>query len=474
VAVAGARSLLSAFTLGLVTGIVYFTGTLYWITYVMAAYGDMATIVAVLINALLIAFQALFVGIFAMIVRRLVAQSGPTALMAAPLVWVTIELGRTYVFTGFPWVLLGYSQVTVLPIAQLASVLGVYGLSALVAGVNAAFAVLAVHRAPTRMRLAPLATMAAVLVAVAIWGGLRLSRNELTATGEPMRVGIVQGNVDQSQKRDSRFAAAIFGNYLRMTREAIDQGAAAVFWPESSAPFMFSEDQVAAAQLRGLAMENRVSLIFGSDEIERSQNARDIPDKYYNSAYLVRPDGTTGGVYRKIHLVPFGEYVPLRRMLFFVSPLVETIGDFSAGTEAVLLPLDGHPISIAICYEVVYPNLVRQFVRGGSELLTTITNDAWFGRTSAPYQHFAQAAMRAIEGGRYLVRAANTGVSGIVDPYGRVLAQTRIYEPAVTVGEIRFLTATTVYSRIGDVFAYASAVMTVVLLVATRRRSQQS
>jgi apolipoprotein N-acyltransferase len=133
--------------------------------------------------------------------------------------------------------------------------------------------------------------------------------------------------------------------------------------------------------------------------------------------------------------------------------------------------VNGHPISVAICYEVVYPSLVRQFVLRGSELLTTITNDAWFGRTSAPYQHFAQASMRAIEEGRYLVRAANTGISGIVDPYGRVLERTDIFQPAVLVGEARFLTATTVYVRYGDLFAYASVVFTALLLVLARRPS---
>ena len=135
-----------------------------------------------------------------------------------------------------------------------------------------------------------------------------------------------------------------------------------------------------------------------------------------------------------MHLVPFGEYVPLKRLLFFAAPLVEAVSDFSAGDAAVLMDVDGHPVSTAICYEIVYPDLVRRFVAGGSELLTTITNDAWFGDTSAPHQHFAQASMRAIENGRYLVRAANTGISGVVDPYGRVVVQSRLFEPAVVTG----------------------------------------
>ena len=191
-----------------------------------------------------------------------------------------------------------------------------------------------------------------------------------------------------------------------------------MLWPESSTPFYFEEDPAAAGQVRTIARQAKVPILIGSDQIEHG-----APTKYYNAAFLVREDGTSAGVYRKMHLVPFGEYVPLKRLLFFAAPLVEAVSDFSPGTSAVLLPVRGHLISTSICYEIVYPDLVRTFVRGGSELLTTITNDAWFGRTSAPYQHFAQASMRAIEEGRYLVRSANTGISGIVDPYGRVLAR---------------------------------------------------
>jgi apolipoprotein N-acyltransferase len=302
-----------------------------------------------------------------------------------------------------------------------------------------------------------------------VWGSIRVGRAELTRTGEAMRVGLIQGNVDQAEKWDATRAARIYADYLRMTRQAIREGAEMVFWPESATPVPFEDDPAAADQLRTIARQARVPILFGSDQIEwRSQNNQRVPATYYNSAFLVLPDGTTGGVYRKMHLVPFGEYVPLKRIFFFAAPLVEAVGDFTAGDEAVLLPVRGHLISTAICYEIVYPDLVRRFVQGGSELLTTITNDAWFGRTSAPYQHFEQASMRAIEDGRYLVRSANTGISGIVDPYGRVLAATEVFQPAVTVGEIRFLRTRTVYVAIGDVFAYASVLTTVALLVAAR------
>lgn len=461
-----------AFTLGLVTGLVYFAGTLYWITRVMVVYGGLATWIALPINVALVAYLALFPALFALVMRRLTIAHGANALMAAPFVWAATELGRTHLLTGFPWVLLGYSQVTVLPIAQLASVFGVYGVSMLVCAVSAALAL--ATRPAKAGHYALVATPFALVFVVAAWGGRRVAASELAREGAPIRVGLVQGNVDQAIKWDATRAAAIFNEYIDMTRQAIAGGARFVLWPESSTPFMFEEERDGADRIRALARQAHASLLFGSDQIEwKIAGNRRIPAKYFNSAFLVRPDGTTAGVYRKMHLVPFGEYVPLQRLLFFASPLTEEVGTFTPGENPALLPVDGHPVSVAICYEVVYPNLVRQFVDGGSQLLTTITNDAWFGDTSAPYQHFEQASMRAIEEGRYLVRSANTGISGIVDPYGHVLARSAIFQPAVLVGDARFLRDSTFYQRHGDVLAYAAVVVTAVLLLAGARRRVQ-
>jgi apolipoprotein N-acyltransferase len=399
-----------------------------------------------------------------------VIRHGKRAILAAPLAWVTMELGRTYLFSGFPWVLLGYSQATVLPIAQLASVFGVYGVSLLVAAVSAALAYLVIDR--SSMRAVPIAIALAAVASLAVWGRWRLAHDELTRAGDPIRVGLVQGNVDQSVKWDASRASSILEDHLRLTRQAIAGGARLVVWPESSMPFFFEEDRAGADQVRSLARDSGVPILFGSDQAvwRVDQHGRRVLDKLYNAAFLVQPDGTTGGVYRKIQLVPFGEFVPMKKALFFAAPLVEAVSDFSAGERTELLPVGTHRVSTAICYEIVYPYLVRDAVIGGSELLTTITNDAWFGPTSAPYQHFEQASMRAIEDGRYLVRAANTGISGIVDPYGRVIEQTRLYEQTVVLGSARFLRSSTFYVRHGDVLAYACAVVTLVLLVASRRR----
>ena len=348
----------------------------------MVICGGLNLVVALLVNVALIAYLALFPALFAVITRRTVIAFGSRALLAAPFVWVATELGRAHFLGGFPWVLLGYSQAAVLPVAQLASVFGVYGVSALVAMVSAGLAYAAVGRAraaPTYVPFLPVLAAVACVIVVAAWGSRRVGAAEWTHTGAPLRVGLVQGNVDQAQKWDEARAGAIFAEYLRMTRQAIGQGAELVLWPESSTPFYFEEDRPLADRVRTLARQAKVPILIGSDQIEHG-----VPVKYYNSAFLVQADGSTAGVYRKMHLVPFGEYVPLKRILFFAAPLVEAVSDFSPGESAALLPINGHLISTAICYEIVYPDLVREFVRGGSELLTTITNDAWFGETSAP------------------------------------------------------------------------------------------
>jgi apolipoprotein N-acyltransferase len=372
---------------------------------------------------------------------------------------VSTELGRTYFWSGFPWLLLGISQTTVLPVAQAASVVGVFGVSALVALAGAALAYFVISR--SRESIATLAGVALFLGAVALWGSNRITHGTLTRQGTVVRVGLVQGNIPQDQKWDAARANQIFETYLALTRDAARQGAQLVIWPESSTPFYYEEDPAAGERLRQMVRETGIEILFGTDQMEHTK-----PPAYYNAAFLLRRDGSTAAVYRKMHLVPFGEFVPLKSLLFFVDKLVEGgAGDFTPGTSMVMLPTRFGPISTAICYEIVYPGLVRSAVVAGSQLLTTITNDAWYGYSSAPYQHFLQASMRAIEEGRYLARSANTGISGFVDPYGRVLQQSRIFERTVMLGEVRMLDERTVYGRIGDACAYACLALTLISLL---------
>jgi apolipoprotein N-acyltransferase len=459
-----------AFLLGLLAGALYFTGTLYWLVETMTTFGGLSKPLAIVAAGLLVAYLALFPGIFALIQWRLARTFGAIALLLAPAVWVATEMGRTYIWDGFPWELLGYSQASVLPVAQLASVVGVYGLSAMVAGVSAACAFVATDA--TRRRWIVAGAAALVLVGTGLWGMARLTGGALTQQGTPIRVAVVQGNILQDDKWNPALSAPIMQRYIDMTREAIGRGARFILWPESSMPFNYEEEPTRADAVRRLAREAHVTLLIGSDQIEKIQPVpagKPPAPQYYNAAFLIQPDGTTGAVYRKIHLVPFGEYVPLKRLLFFVGTIVEAVSDYSPGTDTVLLPVAGHQASTAICYEVIYSSLMRAFVTRGSELLTTITNDAWYGRSSAAYQHWQQASLRAIEEGRYLARAANTGISGFVDPYGRVLQHSGLFQSAVMTEDLRFLRARTIYSRIGDLVGWLSIALTAAALVATRR-----
>ena len=458
---------LRAWSLGLASGIVYFAGTVYWTSGVMAQYGGIATPLAAVIAGLLVAYLALFPAVFALAVAMIVRGLGSRALLVAPAAWVSAELARTLLFGGFPWALVGYTQTSVVPIAQLASLLGVYGLSLVVVLASAACALAAVAR--DRSGLAAVGVVLVIVVGLAAWGRARVADARLTRAGTPVRVGLVQGDIPQDQKWAPGLEDDILGRYLTLSRRAADRGAQAILWPESSTPFFFDRSPKTEA-IRLLARERGVWILLGSDEADR----RD-PRVVYNSAFMVRPDGTTAGVYRKVRLVPFGEYVPFRRLLFFAAPLVEAVGEFAPGDAPVMLPMAGRPVSTAICYEVVYPALIREGVLEGSTLLTTITNDAWFGRSSAPYQHFEMAALRAVEQGRYLARSANTGISGIVDPYGRVLMASALFTSEVLVGDVRLIEERTIYAQIGDVVAYASVVVTVVALAlawSTGRRSE--
>jgi len=459
---ASAQPPLRAFLLGLATGFVYFAGTLYWTGTVIRTFGGIPLPAAVLGVVLLALYQGFFPALFALLSSRLIARAGVRGLLFAPAAWVATEFSRGVVLGGFPWVLLGSSQVTVLSVAQLASVLGVYGVSGLVALINATVAY-ATLTTGTR-RIAAIATGAVALSATAVWGTLRIADGTLTHAGTPIRVAMIQANIPQEDKWKAGEARRIFTTYIGMTRDAVNRGAEFVIWPESATPFMFERDSVGQEALRALARELHVPILFGSDqEVTQPEPA------LYNAAFLVAPDGQTAAVYRKIHLVPWGEFIPMKRLLFFVSPLVDSFTDFSPGASMVMLPVGSHLTSTAICYEVVYPSLVRQAVLAGSQLLTTITNDAWYGYSSAPYQHFALASMRAIEQGRYLARAANTGISGIVDPYGRIVRQSGIFEQVALVEEARFLTVRTIYSRIGDVIAYVAIAIVAIGLVALRR-----
>lgn len=458
-----------AFLLGLITGIVYFAGTLYWLVATMTTFGGLSTPLAAFAAAILVLYLSLFPAAFAVIQARFALAFGSMALLAAPATWVATEMGRTYILDGFPWELLGYSQAAVLPIAQVASLVGVYGMSGLVVLVSAAAAFAAFDRSPRRWLVAGI--VGVLVIGAGTWGALRIRTGTLTTAGTGIRVAVLQGNVPVDQKWDPKMREAILDRYIGMTREAIGRGAQFILWPESATPLPYEQDLAGGERIRRLAREAHITLLIGSDQVEPVRPSATKPEvRSYNAAYLIRPDGVTAAIYRKIHLVPFGEYVPFGRILSFVGPIISAVGEmnpFYPGTQAVVLPVAGHSASTAICYEVIYSSLIRDFVLHGSELLTTITNDAWYGWSSAAYQHWQQASMRSIEEGRYLARAANTGISGFVDPYGRVLQQSEMFQSAVLTEDVRLLKDRTIYSRIGDLVGWLSVAFTLAALLVT-------
>jgi apolipoprotein N-acyltransferase len=452
------------FTLGLLAGFIHFAGTVYWTGATVSTFGGLPVFVAAIVAALLALYMAAYVAAACAVGAIVIRHFGARGLCLFPLAWVATEYLRGIILGGFPWIPLGNTMVTLLPIAQLASAVGVFGLSMFVAFVNVGFALTALMAGRSRI-VAAGATLTAI-AAISVWGGARLASGTLTQ-GTPIKIGLIQGNIAQTDKWNPARAGMILDRYLQLTKQAANDGAQFIMWPESSTPFYFDEDP-SGMMVRSLVRSIGRPLLLGSDEFEDTE-----PPKHYNAAFMLDTGGATAAVYRKIHLVPFGEYVPLQDLLFFVAPLVEAVSAFSRGTRVTMLPVEGHMVSTAICYEVTYPALAREAVLNGSEMLTTITNDAWYGESSAAFQHFEMAAMRAIEQGRYLARSANTGISGIIDPYGRVLVKTNLFETVAVVGEAKFVQEKTLYARIGDLSAYLSLAIIVFALAATRLRRRR-
>jgi apolipoprotein N-acyltransferase len=443
------------FWLGGISGIVFFAGTIHWVTNSVHYYGNIPVIPASLITLLLAAYLALYPALFAAAVVRIGLHRPTLLFIAAPAIWTALELARTYVFSGFPWSLLGYSQYKTLPVIQIADITGVYGVSFLIVLVNTAVAGIILDR----RKIAGIAAATLLMALVLGYGYARLS-----APDGPGRItiSVVQGNIEQDKKWDPAYQQETIQVYKKLTREALLQKPDLVIWPETSTPFYFlgkdPKESRFTTDLREFVKENGVPLLFGSPTYEIRQPKTVI---LRNSAFLLSNDGEVAARYDKFHLVPFGEYVPLKSVLFFVEKMVQAVGDFAAGNAYTVMsvpaPGSAPPVatlSTVICYEIIFPDLVRKFVGRGAGIVTTITNDAWFGRTSAPYQHFSMAVFRAIENRVPVARAANTGVSGFIDAKGQVLVSSDIFTQAHLTRSLVPGMTRSFYTRFGDLFSY--------------------
>ena len=466
------KSVKNGFWLGGMTGIVYFAGTVHWITNSVHYYGGIPLIPASLITLLLCSYLALYPALFGAAVVHLRKNHPSLLLLSAPAVWTALELARTYVFSGFPWSLLGYSQYLALPVIQVSDIAGVYGVSFLIVLVNAAVAEFLADRKKYALIVIAAVTMALVLG----YGLMRLHEPE---NGGGITVSVVQGNIEQDKKWDPAYQTEVLAVYTRLTQEALRQHPDIVIWPETATPFYFNgegpRDSALRYDLTTFVKKNGIPLLFGSPTYE-VKPGRVVHLR--NSAFLLMKDGAVGAVYHKLHLVPFGEYVPLKRVLFFVEKMVQAIGDFESGNDYTVMTIapsrpggaDGATLSTAICYEIIFPDLIRRFVDRGAGIITTITNDAWFGRTAAPYQHFSMAVFRAVENHVPVARAANTGISGFIDANGRILETSAIFTTAHLTRTLAPGRTKTFYTRYGDVFSYLCILASFALLTRLPRR----
>ncbi len=460
----------AGFRLGFIAGLVHYLSLMYWLVHTFKAYGQLPLYLGVPVLFLLSAYLALFIGAFAGLTVYLYRRPawGWTMIPAS---WVAVEYLRSFLLTGFPWELLGYTQFGRLHLIQISDMLGVYGVSfLLVLGNTAIFLILVLAAGQGSNR--PFHGMkaigvcgcvfAAVLAAAWGYGVWRVRQvDEQTRHLPAVKIAVVQGNIDQGIKWNPQFQVATTKKYIGLSRTLRDAPPDLVVWPETATPFYFLHDlQLSKIVLAGIA-EEKSDFLIGSPSYARV----DRRIVYFNSAYVMAPGGKIFGKYDKAHLVPFGEYVPLKKWLPFVGKLVAQVGDFQAGEKGKTISWKGTHLGPLICYEVIFPYLARETSKNGAALLVNITNDAWYGMSSAPYQHFSMAVFRAVENRRSLVRSANTGISGFIDPAGRVLAQTGIFEDAVLTRQVPLARETTVYTRFGDVFAQICLVITVIVSV---------
>jgi apolipoprotein N-acyltransferase len=472
-----------AFRIGFAAGMAHFLTLLYWLLYTMQTYGGLPLYLAVPVLFLLSAYMAIYIGFFAAFITPWTRSFSWGCFAAVPLFWVSLEYIRGFLFTGFPWSFLGYSQFNQLHIIQISDIFGVYGVSFLMALSNAAvFLVLEItfvqksakkkNQIITFKALQILSVFIVLLAATWTYGKWQISSfDDQLSKATVSRMTVVQGNIDQAIKWDPAFQIETTEKYINLSLSAEKKDPDLIVWPETATPFYFLYDAQLSRMVIDLVSYMERDFLLGSPSYTYDETKEDII--YYNSAYLIDSDPKVIGKYDKVHLVPFGEYVPFKKWLPFLGKMVDHVGDFKHGKKGETLAWKDENLGVQICFEIIFPNLSRAMVKNGAGILINITNDAWFAKTSAPYQHFAMAVFRAVENRRSLVRAANTGISGFVDPVGRITNQSALFEDAVLTENIAIYHETSLYTRLGDFFAIACTLISVVLVFISITRAKK-
>jgi len=463
---------------GLATGFVHFVLLLYWIIIVLGRYGGLPWFISIPALVLLAFYMALYVAIFAGGARLLLCSKAPlAALWALPALWVGLDWLRGALFSGFPWMDPGYGLWQQPMFIQTADLFGHHGITFMIVLVNSLVAILVnwQGRFGKKGWIWPTASVLLLLIAV---GGYSLERwrqiEKELVVADYLAVGIVQGNIDQSIKWSPAQQEKTVAGYVQQTASLFTPAKngprpTLVVWPETALPFYPAENPL-VEELRALSGQYDMALLTGApwyEVVDRTNRTF----KYFNSALLLAPTGEFVGRYEKSHLVPFGEYVPLKPFLPFLAPLVESVGDFSPGTVEQPLVWQKARIGALICFESIFPDIARKWVQAGANVLVNLTNDAWYGKSSAPYHSLAMSVFRSVETRRSLVRSANTGFSGFVDPLGRVQLCSGLFEPWAASAEVALRDEVTFWVRYGFLFAPFCLVASALLIVVVRRRS---
>lgn len=433
-----------SFRTGYIAGMFHYLTLLYWIPYPITHYGGISPYLSIGPYIMLCAYLSLFFAIFCWLCRF----KREPAIILYPLYWIILEFIRSKILTGFPWCLLGYTQYKNIHMIQVADITGVYGISYVIVMTN----VLIYHLIKKRRRAVEVTVGSMILLAVYGYGFYRVN---CKIDGKWIKAAIIQGNIDQSIKWNPSYQSKTIDIYYNLTRSSYKYSPRLIIWPETAVPFYFQDDGKLADIIYRIPRESGALLLFGSPAYLKTRKGIN----YYNRAYVLSY-GHPPLFYDKVHLVPFGEYVPMKKILFFLNRLVPAAGDFSPGWE--IKPVKNNDVSagIMICFEAIFPEIARTHVKKGANVLVNISNDAWFGRTSAPYQHLAMSIFRAVENRRALVRATNTGISGFIDPYGRIIKRSQLYKREILISTVPLINQySSFYTDYGDVFVYAAIFM---------------
>ena len=456
-----------AFALGYICGIAHSLTSLYWIDYAIYHFGGFSFALSCLILLLLCAIMAVYPALFALAAQKF--DSFPALyVFGPPFTWVALEWIRAHAITGFPWANLGYTQTPLTHLIQIADITGVYGLSWLVVFCSTVLS--GVIR--NYCRRSGAAVLAGLIVCVLIYGFWRCGQIERLQHPEAaVNVAVVQGNIAQDQKWDPATVDKTIETYGRLSREAAQaKPTPDIFvWPESAMPFFYGLNDKPSLEVDEVVRGIGMPLLFGSLGAAPSGGKVHL----LNSAYLLDGKAFLLGSYAKQHLVPFGEYVPFVSLFSFAQSASVGPVDFVSGTNPGPLIFKGLPLGVLICYEDIFPDIARETVQRGAEVLINITNDAWYGDTSGPYQELEISRWRAIETRVPLARAANTGISAIFDATGREIGRLRLNRSGFLTGIVYPMSYLSFYAKYGDLFAWFCVFMTLCSIIFRLLRSIQ-